>query len=296
MSAGLREHLRSGHTTLCRCWRIVRADGVTLGFTDHDLPLAFDGVTFAPESGLTAAALAQSTGLSIDNSEALGALRSDAISETDLIAGRYDGAEVTAWLVNWQAPEERAVQFRGHVGEVTRGAGAFTAELRGLAERLNQPQRRVYQRQCTAVLGDGACGVDLQAPGRSAEVIVTEVSGAHDLRFSDPGDIEAGALVRGTLRVLDGATAGLLALIKADEVQGGARHLTLWQSLQAELVPGDRVAVSVGCDKSAETCRARFDNLLNFRGFPHVPGEDWLMSYPVSGAGNDGGSLFGGGQ
>ena len=296
MSAAFQEHLRSGHTTLCRCWQIVRRDGRAMGFTDHDLPLSFEGVTFAPETGLTATALAQSTGLSIDNSEAMGALRSDAISEEDLLAGRYDGAEVTAWLVNWADPGERVVQFRGHVGEITRGAGAFTAELRGLAERLNQPQGRVYQRQCTAALGDSACGVDLTAPDRTAEAVVTDVVAGRTLRFADPAALGQGALVRGTLEVLDGAAAGLLSMIKTDESTGADRVIALWQRIEAELAPGDRVRVTVGCDKSAETCRARFDNLLNFRGFPHIPGEDWLMSYPVQGGGNSGGSLFGGGQ
>lgn len=296
MIAALQEHLRGGHTTLCRCWKIVRRDGAVLGFTDHDLALVFEGVTFAPETGLTATAVAQSTGLSIDNSEAVGALRSDAISEEDLLAGRYDGAEVTAWLVNWADPEQRLVQFRGHVGEVTRGAGAFTAELRGLAERLNQPQGRVYQRQCTAVLGDAACGVDLSGADRSAEVVLSDVIGGRTLRFSAPGGIAEGALVRGTLEVLDGAAAGLSGLIKSDTASDGSRVIALWQRIEAELVPGDRVRVRIGCDKRAETCRARFDNLLNFRGFPHIPGEDWLMSYPVQGGANDGGSLFGDGQ
>lgn len=294
MTGGLLEHLASGHTTVCRCWRVVRADGQSLGFTDHDLPLEFDGTLFAPDTGMTATALAQSSGLSIDNSEAIGALRSDAISEVDLLAGRYDGAQVTAWLVNWENPTERIVQFRGQVGEVTRAAGAFTAELRGLAEQLNQPQGRVYQRQCTAVLGDNACGVDLTAADRSAEVIVADVTGGHVIRFAEPGGIAAGRLVRGTVKVLDGVATGLIGMIKTDSSLDGTRSIELYQRIEADLVIGDRIRVSVGCDKTAATCKDRFDNLLNFRGFPHIPGEDWLMSYPVASGSNDGGSLFGG--
>lgn len=294
MTGGLLEHLATGHTTVCRCWRVVRSDGQSLGFTDHDLPLEFDGTRFAPDTGMTATALAQSSGLSIDNSEAIGALRSDAISEEDLIAGRFDGASVTAWLVNWANPEERIVQFRGQVGEVTRAAGAFTAELRGLAEQLNQPQGRVYQRQCTAVLGDASCGVDLTAPERSAEVLVTDVIGGQEIRFADPGSIAAARLVRGTVQVLDGAAEGLIGMIKTDRSVSGGRRIELYQRIEADLAVGDRLRVTLGCDKSAATCKAQFDNLLNFRGFPHIPGEDWLMSYPVASGSNDGGSLFGG--
>lgn len=296
MTDALLDHLGTGTTTVSRCWRVVRRDGEQFGFTDHDLAIEFDGTRFEPDTGMTATAIAQSTGLSIDNSEAIGALRSDAISEADLLAGRFDGAEVTAWLVNWANPEERKVQFRGTVGEVTRGAGAFTAELRGLAEQLNQPQGRVYQRQCTAVLGDVACGVDLTLEGRSAEAELSDIAGGDRFVFPDPVGLAEGALVRGVLRVLDGNASGLIGMIKTDERIGSSRVLTLFQRIEAELAVGDRVAVSVGCDKSAATCKARFDNLLNFRGFPHIPGEDWLMSYPVSSGSNDGGSLFGGGQ
>jgi uncharacterized phage protein (TIGR02218 family) len=51
------------------------------------------------------------------------------------------------------------------------------------------------------------------------------------------------------------------------------------------------IRLEAGCDKRAETCRLKFDNFLNFRGFPHIPGEDWLSSYPVSAGNNDGGGL-----
>src|SRR5690606_20469724 len=131
-------------TTCCRCWALVRRDGATLGFTDHDADLGFEGITFRADTGLSAAALQQSTGLAVDNTEARGALSSEAITEADIRAGRFDGAGVTAWLVNWADPAQRVLQFRGTLGEVTRAGGAFRAELRGLAEALNQPQGRVY--------------------------------------------------------------------------------------------------------------------------------------------------------
>ena len=94
-------HARTGLTTLCTAWAIRRRDGVTLAFTDHDQPLGFDGLAFRADSGLSARALAQSTGLSVDNTEALGALSDDAIREDEIEQGRFDGAEVCCWRVNW---------------------------------------------------------------------------------------------------------------------------------------------------------------------------------------------------
>ena len=137
--ANLKVHLERGNTNVSRAWEIVRRDGVRLGFTDHDRDLAFDGLTFKAQSGLTAQALAQSTGLSVDNGEALGALSDGAISEADIRAGRYEGAAVKAWLVNWAVPDDRTLIFQGTVGEITQAGAEFRAELRGLTEALNVP-------------------------------------------------------------------------------------------------------------------------------------------------------------
>ena len=129
-AAGLYAHLATGATTVCRAWAVVRRDGSVYGFTDHDRDLAFEGIAFLASTGLTARALQQTTGLSVDNSEALGALSDASVSEADLLAGRFDGAEVRAWLVNWASVEDRVLQFRGTFGEVSRSGGAFQAELR----------------------------------------------------------------------------------------------------------------------------------------------------------------------
>lgn len=279
-AAGLDAHLATGATGVARCWRVTRRDGVTLGFTDHDCDLRFDGTVFRAGSGLSAAALSQTSGLSVDNTEALGALSDAAITEADIDAGRYDGAAVEAWLVQWAAPANRVVQFRGTLGEITHAGGAFEAELRGLAEALNTPRGRVYQKPCSAVLGDAACRVDLNAAGYVAEAVAVEIAGARVFLFEggDVAGFEPRWFERGVLRVESGAAAGLSGAIKRDRFDAeGRRRVELWDGLHAEVAPGDALRLTAGCDKRAETCRLKFDNLLNYRGFPDIPGEDWLL-------------------
>ena len=99
LSAALQAHLDSGTTTLAWCWRIERADGVVLGFTDHDRPLQFGGVTYEPESGFAASEIRSGTDLSVDAQEAEGVLTSDTITETDILDGRWDNAAVEVWRV-----------------------------------------------------------------------------------------------------------------------------------------------------------------------------------------------------
>ncbi len=292
MSAeALAAHLATGSTTVCRCWRVTRADGVAYGFTDHDEAFAFDGVVFRPDSGMTARALEQRTGLSVDNSEVVGVLSDAAIAEVDVVAGRFDGAAVEAWLVNWAEPGERMLQFRGSLGEIERAGAEFRAELRGLAEALNRPQGYVYQGPCSAVLGDARCRVDLGVPGRAVEVGVLEVVNARTFRVLPQVAFAERWFERGRFRVLTGAAEGLVGLVKVDRIVAAGRELELWEEVRAEIRPGDAVRVEAGCDKRAETCRGKFGNFLNFRGFPHVPGEDWQMAYPKRAGRNDGGSL-----
>lgn len=288
----LAEHLAGGVTTVCRCWDVTREDGRRLGFTDHDRDLSFDGVTYRADTGLSARAFSQATGLAVDNSEAVGALSDAAVSEADVVAGRYDGAALKAWTVNWADVSERALRFRGTFGEITRRGGAFEVELRGLSEALNQPQGRVYQAGCDAVLGDARCGVDLAAPGFSVEVSVESVNENRTFTWSSLPRPDRWH-ERGRLMMLSGAAEGLSGMIRADRVHG-LRRIELWGALGASVAPGDRVRLEPGCDKRATTCRGKFGNLENFRGFPHIPGEDWQMAYPVSSGVNDGGSRNGG--
>ncbi|WP_425071036.1 DUF2163 domain-containing protein [Sagittula sp. S175] len=289
--AELHEHLATGVTTVCRAWAVTRKDGTVFGFTDHDRDLAFDGLTFKAETGLSARALAQSTGLSVDNTEAMGALSDSAIREEDIAAGRFDGAEVVAWLVNWSDVNARRVMFRGHIGEVRRGEGAFHAELRGLSEALNRPVGRVYQKPCTAVLGDASCGFDLNTSGYVHEDALFGVEETRVFLCGPLTGFEPGWFQRGRLTVLSGDAAGLSAAIKRDQFRpDGTRVIEIWEPLRASPVAGDLVRLEAGCDKRFDTCRLKFGNLVNFQGFPDIPEEDWVMVHPASAKAKTGGS------
>lgn len=269
--------------TIARAWAVSRGDGMVLGFTDHDLPITFEGITFRPDSGLSAKAVVQGAGLSVDNTEAVGALSDNAITEQDLMAGRWDSADVRLWDVNWRAPEDRRLIFRGRLGEVSRSGGAFRAELRGLSEPLNRAQGRVYHPRCSAELGDGECRFNLNATGYFAEAEVKGEQDGQRLVLSGASGFDTRWFERGQLLVLSGAAIGLSGLVKNDLlIAGGLRDVELWAGLGLRPVVGDRVKLMAGCDKRGETCRGKFMNYLNFRGFPHLPTEDWLIAPQVS--------------
>jgi len=288
----LQARLASGAANLARCWKIARRDGVVFGFTDHDNDLTFEGVRFMAGSGLEAHAVERSTGLSTDNSQVVGALQSSVINEADILAGRYDEAQVTQWLVDWSDPDIRILQFSGSLGEIRQGNGAFEAELRGVGEALNRPLGRAYLRSCDLDLGDAKCGVGLEGEGFQAVGIVAEIVSPSEYLWSTSEDFAEDWFSSGVLRWESGANTGTELRVLRDTIEGGSRRLRVWQSPAAELRPGDRFRLFVGCDKSHRSCHAKFGNLLNFRGFPHMPGDDWVTAYPRSGQKLDGSAVF----
>jgi len=287
---GLAAHLASGATTLCRCWRISRRDGEVQGFTDHDETLVFDGTPFAAGTGFEGTEIEARLGLAVGGHEIHGALAADSIAEADLAAGRYDDAKVELFLVDWSAPENRLLLRAGNLGEVRREGAAFAAEVRGLAHRLNEENGRLYSPTCDADLGDVRCGVDLDDPAYRGEGTVSAVEGTGLVRVSGLDGFADEWFSRGRLQWTGGANAGLAVEVKEHRAGAGEVRISLWQSMAESISTGDTFAVTAGCDKRFETCRTKFANALNFRGFPHMPGNDFVVSYPVSGEpGHDGG-------
>lgn len=280
-------HLAGDATTTCHAWRLTRRDGVIFGFTDHDRDLALAGTVFRAASGFAASEGEEASGLGASAGEVAGGFSSEAIDEADLAAGRFDGARVELFIVNWAAPSQHMLLSVREVGEVTRAGERFTAELRSLAHRLDQPQGRLYNRRCDAVLGDRHCRVDLTGY-RATGVIVVQEDRSH-LLVSGLHGFASGFFERGSLVLADGETAQVDAHVRLDE---GVARLTLWLPLEREVMPGTGLTITAGCDKSFATCKARFDNGINFRGFPHVPGSDFSYSYVDGERLHDGSPIF----
>jgi len=288
LSSTLQAHLDSGTTTLAWVWRIERADGVVLGFTDHDRPLTFGGVTYEPESGFTASEIRSGTDLAVDAQEAEGVLTSDTITETDILDGRWDNARVEVWRVNWQAVSQRVLMRRGAIGQVRRGRLAFVAEMRSLAHVLNQTVGRTFQHACDAELGDARCGVDLEDPAYKGSGNVTALTGDRSFTASGLAGFDPDWFTLGRLTWTSGANAGRTAEVAAHGLRAGDPDLALLEAPVRAIAPGDDFIVRTGCDKRLETCKSKFANTANFRGFPHIPGQDAVIRYPNRGDANSG--------
>jgi uncharacterized phage protein (TIGR02218 family) len=289
---GLRNHLAGTATTLCLCWRLARRDGTVLGFTDHDRDIEFAGTRYEAASGLSSGDMEESLGLNADSQEVAGALSSASISEEDIAADRYDGAAVEIHLVNWQAPDERVLLRKLHIGAIVREDRLFRAELRGAAALLDQTSGRRFQRSCDADLGDRRCRVDLSAPQWRGSGAVLRIRDATTLEVSGLGGFAAGHFRGGRLTFSSGRNAGQSVEVAGHAVTGESVLVALWKPPGLPLAAGDAFSIRAGCDKNFSTCRDRFANHANFRGFPHMPGNDFTLGSVTSFNQFDGGPLI----
>ncbi|QPC87220.1 DUF2163 domain-containing protein [Mesorhizobium sp. NBSH29] len=287
--AALAAHLRGNATTLCHCWKLIRKDGAVTGFTDHDRPLALDGVTFEPESGFSASEARDTLGLATDTVDVEGALSSVRIREEDISAGRYDGATVETLLVNWKDVSQFARLRKATIGRITRSDGRFVAELESLSHKLDHVQGQYVRRDCDAELGDARCKIWTGAPGLSGTGAVVAYRGGGAVAVSGLGTFAPGWFAHGVLTWTSGANTGRSVRILGHS-GGGEITLSLWQD-GSDPVAGNQFSLVAGCDKSFATCKAKFGNPHNFQGFPHLPGNDAGYAYVTEGGQFDGGPL-----
>lgn len=276
--SALQAHLEGGAVTVCRCWRLTRSDGAVLGFTDHDADVTFDGVVHSATEGLESSGDVTRSGLGVGGLEVSGALAAAGLDAGELAGGKYDFAQLSLWLVNWADVAERVLLRQGTLGEVTRADGAFRAEVRGPAQALETVRGRVFTTTCDADFGDARCGVALAALARVATVVAVD---GERLTVSGIGDVAGGVLSNGVAEMTSGADAGSRGAIVRHSLSGSDAVLQLRTGFLA-VDPGDTVKVTPGCDKRFATCLEKFANTANFRGFPHLPGNDRAFMYARS--------------
>jgi len=291
LNEGLKAHLEGETTTLCRCWLIKRKDGVTLGFTDHDRDVRIAGTLCEGDTGMDASVTEEQLGFAIDQTEASGALSSDRITEEDIMAGLYDAATVSIYVVNWREPEEHVLERILHVGEIKREDGRFHMEMRGFLAKLDQTGGRHFVRRCQADLGDHDCGIDLGRSQYRGTGTVERVNSRLGIRVEGIGEFAKGWFRQGVLTWTSGRNAGSRIEIAEHTKVGSRATLQLWQPMALEIQVGDSFTVTAGCDKEPATCKAKFANFVNYRGFPHMPGENFAQGYAANQEVLDGGPI-----
>ncbi len=271
-SSAITSQLTNDISTLATCWKIICRNGIVLGFTDHDADIEHASRLYHASSGFTPTALASNSALSVNNIDIEGMLDSALITSEDISAGVYDYAEIEIFMVDYTQPDEGSIHLKtGWIGEITVNNGRFVAELRGLTQNLNTHIGALYSPTCRAQFGDAQCGVTMTT--RTATGHITSVTSRRV--FRDTARTETTETYRyGIITFTSGANANISREIRLYQAAG---IFTLLLPLPYDLTVGDAYSVIQGCDRTFSTCCNRFNNAVNFRGEPHVPGLDKIM-------------------
>lgn len=272
ISTALAAHIVGEVTTLATCWKLLRRDNVVFGFTDADMDIAVDSITYKAASGFTPSAVQNTSSFSVDNLDVEGMLSAGNITEADIMAGLYDFAEIEIFQVNYKDVGQGKLKLRrGWLGEVSLVGQQFVAEVRGLTQRLSQTIGELYSSSCRASFADVRC--KLSSASYTATGTVTAISSNQEFLDSSRTEV-SGVYNFGVITFLSGANSGLSMEVK-EFLSGGKIILVL--PLPYNVVVGDSYSMVQGCDKTLATCSGRFNNVLNFRGEPHVAGLDAML-------------------
>ncbi|MEO0462316.1 MAG: DUF2163 domain-containing protein [Pseudomonadota bacterium] len=251
-------------------WRIMRCDGVALGFTSHDRDLHFDGLLHRAAPGMLPAAIRLSSAISGDSAEVEGVLSHASIRESDLAAGLFDEAGIAIGAVDWETLE-RQVLYTGQLGRIEDDAREFSAELRSAKHVLDYDLVPRTSPTCRAPFCGQGCGLSAARFTRRDMLVAVDLD-SNRVQLDEPVSNEH---VDGQLRLLDGPQTGLVFGV----LESVAGWLTLDRPIAQGTSPGVAVELREGCDHTLATCAARFGNAINFRGEPFLPGNDLLARY-----------------
>lgn len=277
-SIALAAHQAAETTTIARCWRYTRNDGVVFTVTDHDVPIVFNGETYSAKDGVSPTSIAQEASAAVANSEVNGFLTPTGLTEEDIFAGLWDNAFVSIFEVNYNDLSMGAMALgSGNIGEVKAGRTAFNAEMRGLTQRLQKVVGRVYTAGCPWVFGSigsayvPACNIDL-----GPLTVTGAFTAVADLRtMTDSSRVEASDYFgAGLITITSGDNTG----VQMEVYSFAAGQFVLHLPLPYAVAVGDTYSATPGCRKRyTEDCRTKWNNTNNFGGFPLVPGSDKVL-------------------
>ena len=279
ITTALKTHLAQEVTTKANCWQLVRRDGQSFFFTDHDQDLEISGNTYLSAIGYQQTAITADSSLAVDNLEVTGILDSETLIADDLRAGLFDFAEIFLFTVNWADLSQGIMRLRrGTLGEIsTTPAGTFQGELRGMAQRLVAKVGDIYTPECRADLGDSKCKVVLSDFTITATVTAVTDTRNFALDVTDPRAID-GWFAAGGLTWTSGANNE-----RTMEIKNWTRipnAIELFMSMPRPVAIGDTCRLYAGCDKRHDTCRDKFNNIINRRAEDFIPGFDAIIQTP----------------
>lgn len=288
----LQTHFNGDNTTLALCWKVTKRNGVSVYGTDHDRDITVASGTYAgtyksATTNISGSDIRSNSDMAVDNMEVSGAFPDTIvipeITQDDIESGNLNYARVVMLLLNWATPAAGQMVVRvGFMGPlIYDSSGFFKTEIRGLADLLSQNIGQCYSDKCDVKrFGDARCKFDVSSVTITATV--TAVTSRRSFAVSGITTQPQGYFDGGLLTGLTGDNAGFKKQIRIDNGGSSAGHIVLFEPFPEDIAIGDTFSMAPGCDRTLATCRDKYTNITNFRGFGvFIPGMDALMQGPV---------------
>jgi len=275
-----------------------RTDSQVFLFTDHDTAIVFEGDRYEPSGGISPSATRKKADMNVQQFETEGAITSDKITLDDLRKGVWRDCEVIERTVDWLYPGAGAlVTSKFWIVETEWNGEVWTASVEGGTRWLRSKQGFQYTRNCRWQLGQGeingiGCSV---AIGSLTLFNVTVGVVTTRTLFTGGTSIPAGDTREryryGRVIWIVGQNTGFIQEIK-DYTSGTRVIQTFLPTPFAINDVTDRFNLEPGCDKTRPTCIAEYNNLVDFGGFPFIPGTNQMLMFPRGTTSAPSGGIF----
>lgn len=283
ITSGMQTMLSSGYVTLCRIWTITPQSGSPVYRTDLDEDVVFGGNTYYSDSSFRLNSISSTSGNGVNGTNAYVIFSETGMSSLDAILGAYDDAAIKISFVDWANPDINGeiILLVGNLGAITvTNKGHGDIEIMGLLSRFNHNIGEYYQPECRVDLGSARCGLDLNFLKTTG--VVEAVSNNWNFTSTLVNRVEDSYYAFGVLTWDTGANAGLSMEVINQSLSGGFDQIILALNMPRNIIPGDTFTIYAGCDKTPSTCTSKFNNILNFRGEPFVPGANLIYERPFN--------------
>ena len=274
VSAGLQAVIDAGEVKWAFIWKLKRRNGVIYAYTEHDRPLDVDLgdgdglVSYQPGTISTPSEPDQSIGVKVDSADlegATGLISGFGINKDDIVAGRFDGAEITTAHCHWPEPGLGGMIASVHyAGDAVDNENTFSISSRSLISRFDARPTIKIQPECRHEFGSTACGYDLS--GQIHAGAITAITDAR--RYVSDVVQAAGYFDYGVVEFTTGRNAGLKYDVNSSDDLGA---IEMSGPPKLPISVGDQLILTRGCKKDKPACVA-YANFINFGGFPDVPG------------------------
>ena len=265
--SGLMQDILDG--CIINCIKLTLLDGTEYGYTDYKSEIPVEGLVYVPSPGLQKVSMNLTANAEVSNQK-FGSGWVEA-PEEDLRGGKFDSATIEVSWASWKNPSYgRLVVFTGQIGEVTWSEEGFEATVVSYMKNLSVNIGNVFTANCRHTLFSGAslgncgyCGVDKASFTSTGSVTAVATNKwVFTISNSQADTFYSNGLIKFT----SGYNAGLSAVIKSH----ASNQVTLMLPTAFSIQVGDTFEIQAGCDKTLDTCKTKFNNVLNYGGFPHI--------------------------